>query len=977
MPGTRRRLLAIALAISFASFPAFGDDKDLLKGSTIAAPPNLYIVFGNTQTMTQTLTFTGSNFSTFDGDADSPGSKLGAAKRVIRDFLAQRHGSFNIGMTAFSRPPNTGSTSISRKHWIYAPLAVDFPSETWREPIGTLERWGTSGAGPCTSKTVPVCSDRSPVLVLPTSSQANTQGPFFGAPPPGTASTTCGSGGTACINITNSARIRVRLTSGRYGDAFTDGTLTAYTLGDHSVNVTKEYQTRSGSTWTTQATTPNGSPGTVVIPYVPLGSPIPAGSGSPDATLFYPTGATNSSGSSIAGKSVGFLQEEPSSDFSMNTNCSGLEFQNTGHPLIKIPRDYSIPDPANPNVCLPALDSYLCAKRLLRPQAYIENYDPSSGFTTNDPDNPGYTQTGSKYADGCDPSLMGTAQDGLDDVERQVILTAKNGSQAPIKGALQNILDYFTDPKIDGFKNGVRGDDPNAGCRGGAVILIYDTFNGCQNDSCSFLTSKFLTTFKQLGIPIYVIGFGMNAQATATTGVCIAHNSGAILPDGTDGYFPVTTGLQLAEALNNIADFVLESQKGFVAASVSTAQLAGEQMIYLATFNAASQRSIWDGRVNGYHLDPNGKLKIGVHTIRDTNDPFNNVAATVPSNDPTSLKWNAGQNLAQTDGTGATNPSAVLAPNAAKLANGSYQDNSNDTASTIATHRYPGRKLVFSLPQGYTDPPTTLPLPPGNSSPEVRSDMTASTGASWWPALKALLGPQTEHPGVPAPLDDTDATESLRFIWGDRDAVMALPAGTPITKKYTPAAGSQLKLGDIFHSNPILVGGSERVPLLLEQSERLSDVPRHVPPAPPGPLLRRERRPLPRVGRRRVEPDPLGVRQPRRIAGKLLRLGHRSGAVRFRAARHHATVQNAEGRRGAAVEAGRVDGGRRPDRRGRLHRYGEHRRRGNTGRAGLAHGHRWRSAGRVALRGDLRRRADGFAGELLRTRRDAAGPARP
>ena len=96
MLGTRRNLLALALALAFASVPVFGDDKDLLKSSTSGAPPNLLIVFGNSQTMTQTLTFTGTNFSTFDGDGDSPGSKLGAAKRVIKQFVSDRHASYNI-----------------------------------------------------------------------------------------------------------------------------------------------------------------------------------------------------------------------------------------------------------------------------------------------------------------------------------------------------------------------------------------------------------------------------------------------------------------------------------------------------------------------------------------------------------------------------------------------------------------------------------------------------------------------------------------------------------------------------------------------------------------------------------------------------------------------------------------------------------------------------------------------------------------
>jgi Tfp pilus tip-associated adhesin PilY1 len=813
MSGTNRRLFAVALAISFASVPAFGDDKDLLKGGGGGAPPNLFIVFGNTQTTTQAITFTGTNFSTFDGDADSPGSKLGAAKIVVRQFLADNHTLFNVGMTSFARPPNLGSTSISQKHWVYQSLDLDFPNDTFQEPVGTFSRWGPFGEGPCTNKTVPACNDRpapnSPQIVF-TGAYANavvpTSPPFFGNP---TAAAYINLDGTldnkgAAKNSTK--RIKHTIVAGAYGDAFTDGTFTALTLGTYSIGVQKEYQTcPSGCTndsdkWTTKATTPGGSPGTVTVHYRPPTS-MPS-------LYFYPTGATNINGASIAGRYVGFLNEASGAEVGEfdisknNTTCSGLEFQNTGDPLIMIPRDYS-----SGQQCIPPQDSYPCAKRLLRPEAYIEQYDTTSrAFSSNDPDNPGYTRAGSKYADGCDPALMGAVKDGLDDLERQVILTARNGSQAPIKGALQNLLDYFTNPAIDGFQNGVRGDDPNASCRNTAVIMIYDTFNGCTQDSCGFLTSKFLTTFKQIGIPIYVIGFGTSSAGTAATGICIAHNSGAILADGSDGYFPVTSAAQLAQALTDIAALILEGQKGFVASTISTAQASGEQMAYLATFNATASRSIWNGRVNGYKLDANGKLQLGKRTIQDQNDPFQGAVLDAPSNDPSSLIWNAGQNLAQTPGTGATLPAAVLAPNAAKT-NGTYSDDSNDTVSTIVTTRYPGRKIVFSLPSGYTDPVPTLPIPPSDSVPEVRHDLTATTNATWWPALKALLGPQTAPPAVLAPaITDTDATDSLRFIWGDRDAVMGAAASSA-SKRYTPPNSSfQLKLGDMFHAGPVLIG---------------------------------------------------------------------------------------------------------------------------------------------------------------------------
>src|SRR5207249_7048007 len=74
------------------------------------------------------------------------------------------------------------------------------------------------------------------------------------------------------------------------------------------------------------------------------------------------------------------------------------------------------------------------------------------------------------------------------------------------------------------------------------------------------------------------------------------------------------------------------------------------------------------------------------------------------------------------------------------------------------------------------------------------------------PDLKALLGPQTSPPAViSSALTDIDAGNSLRFIWGDRDAVTGT---TDNGQKYCDSTGTSCqKLGDIFHSAPLLVGG--------------------------------------------------------------------------------------------------------------------------------------------------------------------------
>jgi Tfp pilus tip-associated adhesin PilY1 len=775
----RRTAAAFAFASLLMAGFAHADDKDLLKRAT--APPNLLIVFGNSQTTEQPIL---GSASAWDGDGDSPASKMGAAKRVIRRFVFEKRGSFNVGVTSFSHDPNAGSIDIHGKHWLYAPLTTDFPAESWKEPAGTVGRWGNSGEGPCTSQTVPVCTDRSPSYITLASS-ATVVGPYFG-------NLGAGSAFIYLDGTSSSAtrRVKATLIAGLYGDAFADGTLVSLSIsGDHSMEVRKEYQLKVSGNWVTQATTPGGNPGTVTVNYVPP-TTLPS-------DFFYTTGIDG-------GKQIGFLNDAKD-DVDVNANCSGWEFQSNSAPLplVKIPRDYTWGA-----TCSPPQDSYACVSRILRPQAELVRYNSASGtFTTADYDNPGYTGSGSKYADGCDPNLLGAVNIGLDVVENQAILITQNGSQAPIKNLLDNIYDYFTNSSIDGFQNGKRLDDPDKACRKSAVILIYDNFNGCQNDSCGFLTSHVLKSLKQIGVPVYVIGLGASAVSTSGTGVCIAQNTGAILPGGVVGYFPVTSSDGLYDALSDIASFVNESSKDFASSTVSSVQAGGDQMVYLATFNAASNRSIWNGRVNGYKLDAQGNIQMGTKTITDPNDPNNGLTLPAPSNDPTSLKWNAGENLTRTPGTGATDASAVLGPGAA-MSSGTYVDNSNDTVTTIGTHVYPGRKIVFALPQAYTSPVSTLPIPAADSVPESRYDLRYDVSASWWAALKALLGPQTIPPAALSPvLPDDDAGRSLRFIWGDRDAVMST---TEANQKYLGT-----KLGDIFHSNPLIVGPPAEVPYFM------------------------------------------------------------------------------------------------------------------------------------------------------------------
>ena len=343
----------------------------------------MLIVFGNSQTTEQPIQ--GSS-SAWDGDADSPASKMAAAKAVLRHFISNKHTTLNIGMSAFSHGPDAGSVTLTGKSWLYSPLTVDFPNQSWKEPAGTIERWGTQGEGPCTNLTKlnvndppGSCTDRSPNFVTLPAGVAGAVGPFFGAPTAPAFIYLDGTIGNNGQPKDATKRIQVTLPGGQYGDAYMDGTLSTYKIaGTHSMEVHKEYQVLSGGNWVTGSNLSGGDSPTVTVNYVPSATLTP--------DLFYTTGPD-------AGKEIGFLNDDSllpiqKRDLDVNANCCGWEFQsnNATTPLIKIPRDYCTTSITSVNKCnndptsaCAAPQDSLPAHRLLRPQSRLVSYDPANG----------------------------------------------------------------------------------------------------------------------------------------------------------------------------------------------------------------------------------------------------------------------------------------------------------------------------------------------------------------------------------------------------------------------------------------------------------------------------------------------------------------------------------------------------------------------------------------------------------------------
>ena len=222
--------------------------------------------------------------------------------------------------------------------------------------------------------------------------------------------------------------------------------------------------------------------------------------------------------------------------------------------------------------------------------------------------------------------------------------------------------------------------------------------------------------------------------------------------------------------------------------------------------------------------------------VRDENDPLNNVILDTPCNQYPTLQWNAQINLAAVP-LAPSNPSGVADIAAgAVLTRGAttYSDTSNETSHNVPVSNYSGRRIFWSIPAtvaASSTLPGTLPINGASAAatepvPETTEPFLVSTSAPYWNLLKLLMTGQTVPPasgrqtGCPTPpclSGDNTVSQSIRFIRGDRDTVIKELRPPPLTAyasgdaHYYDSPSGALKLGDIFHSNPQLVGEPENV----------------------------------------------------------------------------------------------------------------------------------------------------------------------
>ena len=826
MPATRlrRRTVVLLAAALSAATAGLADDKDLLRQGT--SNPNVIVILSNTFSM-QYLPYVQGTTPILPADGqyqDSPFSKFGLSKGVINDVVQQNSNFFNFGLSWYSYHQE----SVTHKYWSYkfttnttiSGAAYDYPGDAFQMAVGTYHELGTSGGGPISSAgNTETFGIAGTTLV----------GSWFGDQPAG-ATGTCTSNtcvGYAIESIDKSHRVAAHLVTVGSGQPY----------GQLSVTMVKEYQTGTPpgnpTTWTTQSQTPAGNPGTVSLT-------CSASLSTNDAFAnVFSTGPD-------AGLYMGFMK---AGDWILNSDCGGWFVQNS-LPAIGVPRDYNSDLACSLTTCSkPPEQSRGCVVRYSRPMSSVIHYAPGATGTytaSNPPDDaPGL----------CSSTVVHTGS-GPED---QVALMSSNDNHIPEDKMFANADSYFS--TTDCFANGVRQDDPNKSCRTGAIILLSDTFQACGPNCSQTATSKYLVSLKSHHIPVYVISLGVpEGTAQATEAHCIATTAGS--EDSThQGVFPVTSTdpvqvtRDLTEAFQAILGRINEATEDFASATISSVQAGNGQMAYLATFNARKNRSIWDGALRAYKLLPNGAINPDpvapdthaqnpdgtdcVSTVRDPNDANNNVTLDSPCNQFPTLQWNAQINLAGVP-LAPSDPSGVadLAAGATLTQGVTYNDTSNDLpigGHAIPVFNYSGRRILWSLPStvaGLSTLPATLPINGSSTAatepvPETSEPFLVSTSASYWKFLKLLLTPQSAPPASgtqtgcstpPCLLSDTSAGQSVRFIRGDRDSVIkeirtangqaAFPVGDP---HYYASPSGPLKLGDVFHSNPLLVAEPENV----------------------------------------------------------------------------------------------------------------------------------------------------------------------
>ena len=442
----------------------------------------------------------------------------------------------------------------------------------------------------------------------------------------------------------------------------------------------------------------------------------------------------------------------------------------TSWPVIPFPRDWS-PYKASDSDSTPAI------KRLLRFTTSIVSYDSSQTHMQE------YT---------------------LEEDARNVVVTAPG---TPLAGALKDAYDYFVVLLTDGldecYSNPCAGGPTGLGpSKDLGVVTLPENPAGARA-----LARAADPSVRVTGVPVFVVA--MNTNPNDPRLKCIADNSGGQVFAASDRA-SLVTALQSILEFKRTANFIAApALPAFAGGLADTAQLGAVIPSHSNIDGTASQWSIWNGSLKAFRLDLNGKIPVVTGGAPVLSYPDETLPDD-PSQTTRKPVWNAGRAL------GYTNPTAVLTGGAASSAA------SATNAPNVRV--WPGRKMVWASTSGATVPlnraefhngacggacfdtlMTAMGLNPASGSDRTLAQRTVNFlrgGLTATGNRDEILNLAGIKP--PGPVIGPGAGQQQRFSYVYQDDQPA-PGAPQVRTDASAPVGYGHKLGDIFHSEPVVL----------------------------------------------------------------------------------------------------------------------------------------------------------------------------
>jgi hypothetical protein len=203
--------------------------------------------------------------------------------------------------------------------------------------------------------------------------------------------------------------------------------------------------------------------------------------------------------------------------------------------------------------------------------------------------------------------------------------TVLAAGRRPLKASLVEAYRYFNGDVL-------QREDEFEACRKNFIILLTDGVETCNSDTAP-CTPGVAGALADIGVPVYVIGYGLDPDANPNVIECIATATGG-------RYFSASTPEDLLDALIAVAKDIEERTRGFSSIVVPSVQATTDQSAYIATFLPSGGRSIWEGHLRAYPVTA-GQIPTKVVD-----------GVTVPDNDQ--ALWDVGERLAATSAAART-----------------------------------------------------------------------------------------------------------------------------------------------------------------------------------------------------------------------------------------------------------------------------------------------------------------------------------